>query len=193
MIVCVACFLSVPGVAQSVVKSESSLNLGAGGGFVTGAMDNYHSIAFYGYIQFQYGVADNVALVFECGYDNLMPKTVKTPYFGDIVSSGGYSITIINLGPKWQIKRNFYFSLVGGVGFEQKSAPTDLDLLEEFNQTKVVISPSFGYQTKNWQIGLRYSSFLFQRNSSGYISYYGANYGISGINFCYKISSSLRK
>ena len=169
-IVAVAMLFTTKVKAQTVESNKLRLGVGLELGAPTGNAHDISNFELGGTARLQYGLSNNLALTLTSGYYNFFGKTY-TSSFSDAtstttVSVKGRSLGLVPLkaGIKAFFAPNIYFGAEAGAGFEvhEPIAGGEKD-------TKLILSPTIGYASKTWDVGVRYENFSGQGNSYGLV------------------------
>ena len=108
----------------------------------------------------QYNVDNKFALTFTSGFYHFFTKKIfLTQGLGaGSTIENDLDIVPVKAGIKYFVLPNIYVAGEAGAGFEVEDGGGPVDL---------ILSPSLGYASKNWDIGLRYENFRGQNASAG--------------------------
>jgi len=142
--------------AQTTPANKFNLNFGIETGLPTGNVAQYASFTLGGTIRLQYGITDNLAVMFTTGGYHFFKRA-------------DYGVGPVKAGLKEFFVPNIYVAIEGGIGRE--ALPSGF----YGGQTKLLIAPGVGYANKHWDFGVRYESLTGDGN----------NYGIAGLRVAY--------
>jgi hypothetical protein len=108
----------------------------------------------------QYNVDNKFALTFTSGFYHFFTKKI---FLTEGLGAGSsmendLDIVPVKAGLKYFVLPNIYVAGEAGAGFEVEDGGGPVDL---------ILSPSLGYASKNWDIGIRYENFHGQNSSVG--------------------------
>ncbi|ASU34288.1 hypothetical protein [Mucilaginibacter xinganensis] len=161
-----AIFFSVNVKAQTTDKSAWRLGFGVEGGIPTGSLNTspaYSKFELGGTARLQYGIQKNLALTLTSGYYNFFATQAAKDVGGE-----SFGVVPVKVGVKGFFTENLYFGAEAGAGFETKYD----------KNTKLILSPAFGWANKSWDVGVRYENLSGQSDS----------YGIVGLRLAYGFS-----
>ena len=159
--------------AQIITPNKFRFGIGVEGGIPTGAASNLSNFELGGTARLQYGLSNHFALTLTSGYYNFFGKDDGTGTGTKFQSLG---MVPIKAGLKAFFSSNLYFGAEAGAGIETKTfLPQNVSQTVAEKDTKLILSPTLGYATKHWDVGVRYESFLGQSN----------NYGLVGLRLAY--------
>ena len=145
-----ALFIGSQSNAQSVQTGKIKFDVGLDGLAPVGNFSNSAKFGLGITPRLQYGITNKVALTFTSGIYHFFPKDM---YYQDASQSYKYrwdlDLIPVKVGVKAFISSNIYLGAEAGVGFQVDNGGGD---------TKSLFSPSIGYATKKWDIGLRYEN-----------------------------------
>ncbi len=172
----VAIFFTTNAKAQTTPPSVWRFGVGVEGGIPTGNAHDISNFELGGTARLQYGIAKNLALTLTSGYYNFFGKSYESTFTDatgtTTVTVQGRSLGIIPVkaGIKGFFTDNLYLGGEAGAGFEVHEP-----VAGEATNTKLILSPAFGWANKSWDVGVRYEAFLGQSN----------NYGVAALRLAY--------
>jgi hypothetical protein len=166
-----AIFFSVNVKAQTIAPGQVGFSVGLEAGAPTGNAHTYlSSFELGGTARFQVGLSSNLAFIVTSGYYNMFDKNITINGVGS--QAPGLGIVPVKGGLKGFLGKGVYFTAEGGAGFE-----TSKDDNTDQKDTKAIIAGGLGYETKSWDLGVRYESFMGQN----------FDYGLVGLRLAYKL------
>jgi hypothetical protein len=162
-IAAVALFIGTNVNAQSTTPVNPwRFGIGLEAGAPTGNAHSTSNFELGGTARLQYDVNSSFAWTLTSGYYNMFGKAVPAVPNTNYASLG---IIPLKAGIKAFISDNLYLGAEAGAGFEVHSG----------SDTKLILSPTLGYASRKWDVGVRYENFSGQSN----------NYGLVGLRVAY--------
>ena len=151
-------------VAKAQTTPANALRFGIGleTGVPTGNASNVSDFEIGGTARLQYGITNNFAFTLTSGYYDMIGKQSTDPSGKNYE---GFQIVPLKFGIKEFFAPHIYFGAEAGAAFV-----TNTD-----GHTKLDLSPTLGYASKSWDVGLRYENFSGQ----------GYDYGLVGLRIAY--------
>ncbi len=167
----IAMFYAANVKAQTVYPGSVHFSLGLETGVPTENAHTYLSnFELGGTARMQVGLSYNLAVIVTSGYYNMFDKNVT---INGVTSKGpGLGIIPAKVGLKGFLGKGIYFTGETGAGFE-----TSRDDNTNQKDTKAILAGGLGYETKSWDVGVRYESFIGQN----------FNYGLIGLRLAYRL------
>lgn len=146
-----ACLLGANANAQSN-DSKFRFGIGVDGLIPVGNLTNTVNFGLGITPRLQYSVNNKFALTFTSGFYHFFTKKI---YLTEGLGAGSsiendLDIIPVKAGVKYFVLPNIYLAGEAGASFEVENGGGPVEL---------ILSPSFGYASKNWDIGLRYENF----------------------------------
>jgi len=161
-LVTAALFLGSNVKAQTTTPANPwRLGIGLETGIPTGTASNTSNFELGGTARLQYDVTNKFAWTLTSGYYNMFGK--ENPVTGGNYNTEG--IIPAKVGIKAFFAPSLYFGAEAGAGFETGTG----------GDTKLILSPTLGWASKSWDVGVRYENFSGQGN----------NYGLVGLRLAY--------
>jgi hypothetical protein len=140
--------------------SKFRLGIGIDGLLPVGSFTNTVNFGLAITPRLQYNVDNKFALTFTSGFYHFFTKKI---FLTEGLGAGSsmendLDIVPVKAGLKYFVLPNIYVAGEAGAGFEVEDGGGPVDL---------ILSPSLGYASKNWDIGLRYENFRGQNSSVG--------------------------
>ena len=158
----IAAFLLCTNAKAQSTGSKFRLGIGIDGLVPVGNLTNTTDFGLGITPRLQYTFNNNFALTFTSGFYHFFGK--KIPLDQALGVSGtiktNLEIVPVKAGAKYFVTPSIYLGGEAGVGFEVENGGGPADLL---------ISPSVGYATKDWEVGLRYEILSNQHSSAGFL------------------------
>jgi hypothetical protein len=155
--------------AQSVAEGKFRFGIGVDGLLPVGNMSNTVNFGLGITPRLQYGIGNNTALTFTSGFYHFFTKPLYIPAgflgAGERIENH-LDIVPVKVGIKQFISSDFYLGAEVGAGFEVEDGG---------GPTKLIASPTVGYASKHWEVGVRYEGFFGQNY----------NYGVLGLRIAY--------
>lgn len=170
-------FMGANSFAQSTPAGKFNFSIGLDGLAPTGKFQKYASDFGLGITpQLQYGLTDRLGITFTSGYYRFFAKTYYNPAGTiDPYKTTHQDMIPVKLGLKAFITKKFYVGAEVGAGFRLNDGISNYINGEVRRDTKLILAPSVGYATKNWDFSIRYENF-----SGG-----SAHYGTLGARVAY--------
>lgn len=143
--------------------SKFRFGIGVDGLVPVGGLTNTENFGLGITPRLQYNVNKNFSLTFTSGFYHFFSKKIPlTAPLSDgssvIVSDYKLQIIPVKGGLKYFVLPDLYLAAEAGAGFEVEDGGGPVDL---------VLSPSVGFTSKSWDIGLRYENFHNSNGSAG--------------------------
>ncbi|MGZ3757697.1 MAG: hypothetical protein ACXVAY_04660 [Mucilaginibacter sp.] len=138
------------------------LGFGLETGIPTGNAHDISNFELGGTARLQYDVTGNFAWTLTSGYYNMFGKDLPN---NTGVRYADLGVIPVKAGIKAFFTPDLYFGAEAGAGFEAHNG----------SNTKLILSPTLGYASKKWDVGVRYENFSGQ----------GDNYGLVGLRIAY--------
>ena len=158
-----AAFLSIKTAkAQTIGDGKFRFGIGADGLLPVGSLSNTESFALGITPRLQYSLSDKLALTFTSGFYHFFPQKY---YLTDGLGNKYYAkyhldIVPVKIGLKTFVTKNIYLAGEVGAGFEVEDGG---------GPVKLILSPSVGYASKHWDLGVRYENFSGGNNAYGVV------------------------
>jgi hypothetical protein len=140
--------------AQNATASPWRFGIGLEAGVPTGNATDISDFEIGGTARLQYDAAKTVAVMLTSGYYDMIGKSA--PNGGTYPSLG---MVPVKLGAKIYVAPTFYIDGEAGAGFDTSYE----------DHTKLIFSPGVGYDSKTWDISLRYENYSGENNSFGLV------------------------
>jgi hypothetical protein len=149
-----ALFFCTAAKAQTTAPSPWRFGIGLEAGIPTGNANDISDFEIGGTARLQYDAAKTVAVMLTSGYYDMIGKGAAN---GGTYPSLG--MVPLKIGAKIYVAPTFYVDGEAGAGFDTSYE----------NHTKLIFSPGVGYDSKTWDISLRYENYSGQNNSFGLV------------------------
>jgi hypothetical protein len=139
------------------------LGIGADGLVPVGSLTKTENFGLGITPRLQYSVNNKFDLVFTTGFYHFFSKNIPlTIPLGNgstaIIANYHLDIIPVKAGLKYFVLHNLYLAGEAGAGFEVEDGGGPVDL---------ILSPSVGYASKSWDVGLRYENFRGPNSAVG--------------------------
>jgi hypothetical protein len=160
-----AIFIGTNVNAQSTPKNAFRFGFGVEGLVPTGNLHDISNVGVGITPRLQYGVADNLALTLTSGYYNFFGKEIENTG----IKTKSYGMIPVKAGIKAFVSQNIYLGAEVGAGFETSTfgALKDQNTDGFSKNTKLIASPTIGYASQKWDVGVRYENYSGQSNNFG--------------------------
>ncbi len=138
----------------TAAASPWRFGIGLEAGIPTGNANDISDFEIGGTARLQYDAAKTVSVILTSGYYDMIGKGAAN---GGTYPSLG--IVPLKIGAKIYVAPTFYIDGEAGAGFDTSYE----------NHTKLILSPGVGYDSKTWDISLRYENYSGENNSFGLV------------------------
>jgi hypothetical protein len=152
-----ALFFCTSAKAQTTAAASPwRLGIGLEAGIPTGNANDISDFEIGGTARLQYDAAKTVAVMLTAGYYDMIGKAATN---GSGATYPSLGMVPVKLGAKIYVAPTFYVDGEAGAGFDTSYE----------DHTKLIFSPGVGYDSKTWDISLRYENYSGQNNSFGLV------------------------